>query len=313
MNKNFSKRIKKRLKKRKKIQKLKELLKLQKLKINKNLIELYLNQIMQKKNLKTKIDSNIINQNLHANTTYSSSLKIIVSESFQIKSSYNNINLLTKGEVIRNQNYKLCLENLIKQSLIGNIINEGTFKSNYSTKTQNNKQRKFKMVKFKTGIENDSKNNNTFLFDKISSKYKQSLKTSRNHCLNITEQNDKNKKFYRLLEKDFEDIGNLKLYENKKAQKTKHLKDNKKEGKDILLGKKIDKKKSGYNRNDSCKNITDKIIISTLNALNEYEKDSDKNKDNKFEYLNQQNLNSYEKIVKMNNLEEKKTSNCLVF
>ena len=335
VNKNFSKRIKKRLKKRKKIQKLKELLKLQKLKINKNLIELYLNQIMQKKNLKTKIDSNIINQNLHANTTYSSdinlvsqildsseeestkfknsSLKIIVSESFQIKSSYNNINLLTKGEVIRNQNYKLCLENLIKQSLIGNIINEGTFKSNYSTKTQNNKQRKFKMVKFKTGIENDSKNNNTFLFDKISSKYKQSLKTSRNHCLNITEQNDKNKKFYRLLEKDFEDIGNLKLYENKKAQKTKHLKDNKKEGKDILLGKKIDKKKSGYNRNDSCKNITDKIIISTLNALNEYEKDSDKNKDNKFEYLNQQNLNSYEKIVKMNNLEEKKTSNCLVF
>ena len=344
VNKNFSKRIKKRLKKRKKIQKLKELLKLQKFKINKNLIELYLKQIMQKQNSKTKIDSKISNQYLPDNPTYSSdinqvsqildsseeestqiqnnikfknnSLKIVVTESFQIKSSYTNINLLTKGEVIRNINYKYYLENFIKQSLIGNFVNEDIFKSNYSTRTPNNKQSKYKMVKFKSSYETNSNNNNIFLFDKMSSKlnkYKHSEKTLRNHGLNILEQKNKNKNINRHFKKDVEDAGNLKLYENIKAQKQKNLKDNKKEGKDLKFSKKIDKKNSGQNINDSCNNVNDKIFLSTLNVLNEYEKESSQNKENKFAYLEQQNLNSYEKIVKMNNLENKKTNNCLVF
>ena len=345
VNKNFSKRIKKRLKKRKKIQKLKELLKLQKFKINKNLIELYLKQIMQKQNSKTKIDSKISNQYLPDNPTYSSdinqvsqildsseeestqiqnnikfknnSLKIVVTESFQIKSSYTNINLLTKGEVIRNINYKYYLENFIKQTLIGNIVNEDIFKSNYSTRTPNNKQSKYKMVKFKSGYEtNSNNNNNIFLFDKMSSKlnkYKHSEKTLRNYGLNILEKKNKNKNIHRHFKKDVEDSGNLKLYENIKAQKQKNLKDNKKEGKDLKFSKKIDKKNSGQNINDSCNNVNDKIFLSTLNVLNEYEKESDQNKENKFAYLDQQNFNSYEKIVKMNNLENKKTNNCLVF
>jgi len=354
VNKNFSKRIKKRLKKRKKIQKLKELLKLQKLKINKNLIELYLNQMMQKQNSQIKIDSNISNQYNPDNSTYSSdikqmsqildsnsseeestqiqnsakfknsSLKIIVSESFQIKSSYNNINLLTKGEVIRNISYKIYLENLIKKSINKIIINEDLSKSNYSIKTQNSKKSKIKMVKFRSGIENDSfnrsknkNNNNILLFDKLSSKfnkYKLSEKTLKNYCLNILEKNEKNKKnknFYKMFDKELEDIGNLKL-NDKRAQKSKILKDNKMEGKELLLGKKVDKKNNGQAINDSCNNnISDKIITSTLNALNEYEKDNNKN--DKLANLNQQNLISYEKIVQKNNLEKEKSNNCIVF
>jgi hypothetical protein len=50
-----------------------------------------------------------------------------------------------------------------------------------------------------------------------------------------------------------------------------------------------------------------------LNALNEYEKDKDKDKNNKLAYLNQQNLNSYEKIVQKKKIEKEKSSNCIVF
>ena len=355
VNKNFSKRIKKRLKKRKKIQKLKELLKLQKLKINKNLIELYLNKIIQNQNSKEKIDSNISNQYKLDNSTYSSdmkqmsqildsnssedestqiqncikfkssSLKIIVSESFQIKSYYNNINLLTIGEIIKNINYKRFLENLIKKSLNFNIINDDIYKSNYSIRTQSSKKNKIKKVKFKSGIENDSFNNNKnknniFLSDKLSSKfnkYKHSEKTLKNHCLNILEQNDKNKnkKFFKCFEKNLEDIGNLKLNENKKDHESKILKDNKIEGKKLLFGKKEEKKNIGPHINDSYNNVTNKVVTSTLNALNEYEKNKDKDKDhdNKLNLLNQQNLNSYEKIVQKNNLEKEKSNNCIVF
>ena len=50
MNENFSKKIKKNIRKRKKIEKIKLLMKLQKFKADKNLIELYLqnNQIERK-------------------------------------------------------------------------------------------------------------------------------------------------------------------------------------------------------------------------------------------------------------------------
>ena len=369
VNKNFSKKIRKRLKKRKKIQKLKELLKLQKLKISKNLKELYLNQMIQKQNSKIKIDSNISNQCLPDNSTYSSdikqvsqildsseeestqiqsnfkfknnSLKIIVSESFQIKSSYNNINLLTKGEIIRNLNYKLCLDNLIKQTLNGNIVNEDIYKSNNSIKAQNTKKSKFKKVKFKNCNENDfnnnnnnninrinnnnnnnnnnnsnnNSNNNIILFDKISTKsnkYRHSEKSLRDYFLNILEQNDKNKNIYRFFKEDLEDIGSLKLKKKKKAKKSKDLKDKKKEGKELLYEKKLDKKNIQI-INDSYNNVTDKQITSTLNALNEYEKDKGKNKESKLAYINQQNFNSYEKIVQRNNLEKKNTNNCLVF
>mgnify|MGYP002624151174 CR=1 FL=1 len=45
-----------------------------------------------------------------------SSLKAVLSESFVIKSSYDNINILTKGIIIKNMQYKNILKNLIQQS-----------------------------------------------------------------------------------------------------------------------------------------------------------------------------------------------------
>ena len=188
------------------------------------------------------------------------------------------------------------------------------FKSEYENDSNNNNNSNHNNNSNINNSNKNNSNNNIFLFDKISNKfnkYKNSEKSLRNYCLNILEHNDKN--IYKFFEEDLEDIGSLKSYKKKKVKKLKNLKDKKKERKELLFGKKLDKKNNGQILNDSYNNVTDKIITSTLNALNEYEKDKGKNKDSKLAYINQQNLNSYEKIVQNNNLEKSKTNNCLVF
>jgi hypothetical protein len=137
INVNFAKKIKKKMKRRKKLQKLKELLKLQKLKINKNLVELYAKRNIIKK----KTNSNDILSNSYTSSNYRinsqiimtssssegdsstlhqrslkfniQSLKAILSESFEIKSSYTNFNILSKGEIIKNEKFEKFIENSI--------------------------------------------------------------------------------------------------------------------------------------------------------------------------------------------------------
>jgi hypothetical protein len=138
-NGNLSKIIKTQLEKRKKIQKKLQYLNLQKYKINKNLIELYLRQnSIEKKtsnkilttNQPNKINSNSSSQNKIlseilncSNDEINSSvinkyikifnkkeLNIIKTESFEIKSSYKNINSLSKGKMINDVEYKLYAE-----------------------------------------------------------------------------------------------------------------------------------------------------------------------------------------------------------
>ena len=122
------------MKKRKKIQKLIELLKLQRLKINKNLIDSFVqqtlknqnsnfNEILTTANLNNSISSSnnkIISQLMESTTNEEvesiiiqnnpkfdlQSLKIVSSESFIIKSYYKNINSLSKGKIIKNLEFK---------------------------------------------------------------------------------------------------------------------------------------------------------------------------------------------------------------
>ena len=141
LNRNFSQKIKKMIKKRKKFRKLKELFRLQRLKINKNIYELHIKR--------NSLVTNILNQNLaNINFSFSSSnkkefsqiidstntsvsktnfdfdsLQIISTQSFEIKSSYKNFNSLSKGEMVKNKNYKNFLEKLIIKYL-NNISNE---------------------------------------------------------------------------------------------------------------------------------------------------------------------------------------------
>ena len=142
INQNFSKKIKKIMKKRKKIEKFRELLKLYRLKINKNALQLYTERkdnFNHSEILKTnKMFSELINSSLDENESQFikednnlnfsiDSLKITNSDSFEIKSSYKNMNILTKGEIIYNKKYKKFIEKLIKISNISNL-NEGKIK-----------------------------------------------------------------------------------------------------------------------------------------------------------------------------------------
>ena len=152
INTSFSKQIRKKMKKRKKIQRLKNLLKLQRLKVKKNTNKMSKKNIGTNDNIKENnfnysinstnnkilsqlsdlteedISSSIINiRNFHLD-----SLKIELSESFEIKSFYRNINLLTKGEMIQNLNYKEFIENLIEKQYNKYKINDSNYKQEIS-------------------------------------------------------------------------------------------------------------------------------------------------------------------------------------
>jgi hypothetical protein len=146
MNKKFANKIKKIIKLRKKMKKLKELFKQQK-KINKDLLEFLMQQNSSKKldlfdNLqkyqKNLNYSNSFSNNKQFSTILDSfyneknnlsftkqnhefeikSLKIISSDSFNIKSCYKNINSLTNGEMANNIKYRNFVEKLIKKTKI---------------------------------------------------------------------------------------------------------------------------------------------------------------------------------------------------
>jgi hypothetical protein len=195
INKKFSKKIKKMLKMKAKFQKLKS-----KEEEYFNIIKLYSNLI------ETKIHPNDISKNFHNNLLMesnkfffsksntmdlskildsskldldlrdkfkNSSLKAVLSESFVIQSSYDNINLLTKGKIIKNTQYKNILNNLIQQSFeliipsqvqnsqVKDNINSASLKKlnlNYSNR---NTEINYKIKKFDKYEDKTEKNFNT--------------------------------------------------------------------------------------------------------------------------------------------------------
>jgi len=190
INKSFSKQIRKKMKKRKKLQRLKKLLRLQKLKVNKN------SNKTSKKNINTNDNCNSFKKENNSNISISSSnnkilshisdftegdisssiinirnfhldsFKIEISESFEIKSSYKNINLLTKGKMIQNLKYKKFIENLIKNQNNKHRINDSNYKQNISlnsntTKKNNKNDESIKI----NGEENETSKDDIFFSD----------------------------------------------------------------------------------------------------------------------------------------------------
>ena len=149
INANFSKQIRKKILKRKKLQNLKKLIKIKKsynkkskqnLESNKNsdslIIENNINYSICSSNNKilsqlSEITEGDFSSSIIKIPTFPlESFKIELSESFEIKSSYCNINLLTKGEMIKNIKYKNFIENLIKNQY-----------NKYKNNDNNNKQK----------------------------------------------------------------------------------------------------------------------------------------------------------------------------
>ena len=262
MNENFSKKIKKNIRKRKKIQKIRLLMKLQKFKADKNLIELYLqnNQIERKQtrsnndNSTSSSNNKILSEILDStnseinnsifnkvnNRFNENKLKIIPVESFEIKFSYNNINILSKGQMVKNIKYKNFIENLIGNYLC-NYNSEDIFNKIISIFSQ--KEKNFynkKDILIYSDIEKETNNDkisevklplvnkaNNQKFEKSKNISKNNFKYNNLNTLETTENlkntiNEeklftKTKQYSNYLEKEFKNFGKLN-FENFKFQ-----------------------------------------------------------------------------------------------
>ena len=360
----FSKKIRKKIKMRRKLEKLRYSFELERKENNKNLVELYssiiakkLDPILQEnnvetKNLKNNIEKELINVTFSQSNTQpfteimdsssseeiiqkkfdNSSLKDILSISLEIKSSYKNINKLSKGEIIRSSKYRKTLENLIKNNKIfkdtefktidskntekikknknkdGNFIRSSTDKNQRTNK--NNKISLIQKSKFKFSSRNINNNFNDKKINKIKSSFKK---------ININL--DDNKRNESSLSKP-----NI-IYESEKNERNNTIcnsevnvfKENKGDKKLInLKNLKINKSKNIQNNNNNNNNSTlnnNKSYMSSLNFFNELDKDNILKSENKLEILNNKNQNYIN--TNDNNIEMQKDSNngnkCMVF
>ena len=351
IDKNFSKKIKKKIKRRKKIEKLK----LQRKENNKNLIKLY-SDIMAKKlnpilksgtnDISKNIQNNIVNElmdiSLNSSNTKefsqflessseeyiahkfnNSSLNIILTESFEIKSSYKNFNELSKGDIMNNSRYKIFIENLLK--IKSNIFNEHDLKPfilkisekckkyrklgddlmNYTPgKIRSNKEISYKMKNSSNQMKNLDRQNQ-LLFNNLNEKLKKNKSTSKLELdkfdkLKLSELN--NNKTEHQSENNEEkltfDVDNTKSNIYKKTKRKKNSFN--------LKNIEIPAKTNVVNMNG------DKSFASSNNIFRDFDKDSN-SKINKIQLLNtKKNINSVF-VNNIYNIENKREKNCIAF
>ena len=339
INQYFSKKVKKRIKKRKRIQKLRELLRFQRLKISKNLLEFLSkkfdtsNDIMirNENNLNysvssfnNKIFSNILDSTTSegggstiniSNQKFEKEFIKINSESFEIKASYKNINLLTKGKIIKNIKYKLFIENMIKN------YNDTNFEKDSSENLISSTSLRSKAKKNegeKNNEINTIKNNDESFYSESNNTPISKFKNQKIISEDTTRLSNKklNSKKEKATEAFFEnnnsknDFINLKNYYSKSNSLNWNL-----EGKYLTKIKKDDNTKNKIqNDNNNNKDIENKSSIkSSLNVFKEYDKYYNSTGENKLSILNNNtNTNSCTKMIKVNKYEEK-TRKCIIF
>ena len=304
---NFSKRIKKKIKKRQKIEKLKYSFEYQRKEKNKNLVTLYSNIIAQKlnpilretkvahipKNLHNSIAEELINATSENSNTQSfieildsstseeidqkqfdlNSLKATLSESFEIKSSYKNINILSKGEIIRSKNYRKNIENLIKKNSKNKIFNNKKFKK-FLSKFEKNKKNKNKDAIYKRfSTENHIQDKQQFFNEDISYIHNDNdIDISQNISSQNINNSIKNKK-----------IKNPKLTKTSNEDQSKEI---------SIIQNNLYKENTNANQNyfdipnKSINNSTINNNMSSLNIINELDKDNILKTDNNLKIVN---------------------------
>ena len=352
IDKNFSKKIKKKIKRRKKIEKLKNSFKLQKKENNKNLLKLYSDIMAKKLNPILKTDTNDMSKNIQTNivnelmgisldssntkdfsqflessseeyTGYkfnTSSLNITLTESFEIKSSYKNANELSKGDILNKSKYKSFIENILK--IKSNIFNDPDFKPfilKISEKCKNYRKLGEDLMNF-SPIKNKS---NKDIFINIKSPKNNLIKQNQLLFNNLNEQLKKNKSISKL---ELDKFNKLKLSDLNK-NKSEHQSENN----DEKLTIDIDNTKSNIHKKAkrsknifSLKNIEipaksnminingDKSFTSSKNIFRDLDKD-DSSKINKIQLLNKKkNINSVF-VNNIYNIENKREKNCIAF
>jgi len=107
-----------------------------------------------------------------------SSLKVVLSESLVIKSSYDNINLLTKGKIIASMQYKSILKNLIQQSfeiMIPNQFQNSQINDNINSSI--NKKKSLKILNFNYSNKNSEISHVIKKFDNYENKAEKNITT----------------------------------------------------------------------------------------------------------------------------------------
>ena len=199
------------------------------------------------------------------------SLKTTLSVSFEIKSSYKNINILSKGEIIRNTNYKKILENLIKTNSKNKIFNNKEFKA-ILLKYDKRKKNKNTEENIRQSTENNLNANQQLSEGKISLIHNDKI-------TNISSQNINN------------------YFNNKNIKTTKLSKAYKEDesNKKKINKNGLHKKKQNANHNNldfHSNNINNSTInnnksyMSSLNMFNEFDKDNISKSENKLKILN---------------------------
>ena len=332
VNHKFSEKIKKKIKKRKVIEKLKEFLKLSWLKINKNLLDLYINHnSINKSNeneelnnlsnsissLNNKILSKIFetsnnedinlfitkNKNLYINHTF----KKITIESFEIKSSYKNLNALTNGKIIKNKKYKCFIENLITKN-----INKNSLTTDKKEKGKNKEdgelysESKISKMKLKKFISDEFKN--------ISKKfyYQNTEQNTENICNSFEDKKVEQKIMIssRFFDKNLENKNTIKKMDlfAQQNEDVKNIDNNSIQSNNIIYnnieGKQIyiSKKSNNSNQNKNNSNIFKNLFENKNNSKSE----------NILLFQNNNN-NSFTKMIKINNNEIEKSKICDIF
>ena len=352
MNENFSKKIKKKLRKRKKIQKIRQLLKLQRFKIDKNLVEFYLKRnSLERKNSKSinnynnsisssnnKVLSEILNSsssseqnksllNKNNHRAYETELKIMTVESFEIKLSYNNINLLSKGQMINNIKYKNFIEYLVKKYLYTipteDIINR--ILSILSKRENNAKEKlisddekeaiKVKVIGSEKKLPLIRRTNNLTKKD-----FYYTEKSTENLENSISEKKSSKKLFKnssKYLEKEFKNFEKLKFDDSKFKKKEDIINKKDKESNIFggLIGKSLYKSKNSkeLNKVQNNNNIKNNNFEDFLNKLDELNDDNYSKKGNLSLFLDKNNDISATNMINIKNNNEIKTNICLIY
>jgi hypothetical protein len=344
INDNFSKQIRKKMKKRKNLQKLKNLLKLQRLKIKKN----------SNKNPKQNLDPNnnyssfsdltegdISSSLINSRKFHLDSFKIELTESFKIKSSYKNINLLTEGEMIKNIKYKNFIESLIKKQYNKFKINDNNYKQQISLNSKTTKKEKktdefikfyegdnetykddilfsdIKLISFQKNHTNLISEESNNLSNKKEDNNYQIVQTFGNHSTNLSNKkvNQKLKSSSKFLERS--EKNKVNDTELKRQEMTNTKNDNvesityKKEPNGKLLFHSYSNKIRKENNNNLNEN-------NTINYLKKYLDDNNKDLNSqalKNSLMNKSNYynNSFSHIFDKNNNDDTKTNNCIIY
>ena len=332
LNKDFSDKIKKKLKKRKKIEKIKHSLELKRKEKHNILVEFYSNIISRQlnsgkqnndisKNIAEELidrttgiyDSEIFSQIMdsklseekHIKRQFDNySLEIIESESFQIKSCYNNFNNLSKGEIINNSKLQQYLEVKIYKFFNKKKVRKVHFSKN--SKISEKKKRELKQDKSLNLLIKKTKDLSSINFinpDIII-----------NNNYNERPSSKKIKKGKTKMDQTTYNLNKSNLDDNKKEI---HQKENNKTNKNNkirthILNELTDHKKIFQQNNKQNNNsFHNKSYSSSLNFISEIDKDKISKNENNNDILNKNNYedNSEIKIIHIHDDNKK----CMIF